>query len=133
MEISEELKNATAEILAKEAVKLMLEKKALDVKLFKVTEYTSITDYYVNVTGRSSTHVASLADDIAENFSSKGKSPYRVEGKRGNSWILVDFGSLILNVFDAESRSFYNFYIHLPSELQVDISDLISEVDKKFT
>lgn len=133
MERTEELKNVSAEILANEAVKLMLEKKALDVKMFKVTDYTSITDFYVNVTGTSSTHVASLADDIAESFGLRGKDPYRIEGKRGNSWILVDFGSLIVNVFDSESRSFYNFDRLLPAELQVDITELASEVDKKFS
>ena len=133
MEKNDELRNASSEKLAQEAVKLMFEKKAADVKMFSVADYTSITDYYVNVTGRSSTHVASLADDLSESFGGRGLDPYRVEGKKGNSWILVDFGSLIVNVFDAESRSFYNFDRLLPAEAQVDISSLVEEVDKKFS
>lgn len=133
MERTEEFKNVPVDLLANEAVKLMIEKKALDVKLFNVTEYTSITDFYINVTGRSSTHVASLADDVAEYFELRGREPYRVEGRRGNSWILVDFGSFIVNVFDSESRAFYNFDRLLPAELQVNIDDLVSEVDKKFS
>ena len=133
MDRTEELKSSDSRILAEEAVKLLLEKKAIDVKMFEVTEHTSITDYYVNATGRSSLHVASLADDLCESFSQRGRPAYRTEGKRGNSWILVDFGSLIVNVFDSESRSFYNFDRLLPAECCVDIEELVNEVDKKFS
>ena len=55
-ERTEELKNAESIDLAQAAVKLLLSKKGIDVKMYDVREYTSITDYYVNVTARSSTH-----------------------------------------------------------------------------
>jgi ribosome-associated protein len=77
---TDELKNADSEYLANEAVKQLLEKKALDVKLYFVKETNSITDYYVNATGRSSTQVSALADDLADNFSDRGKDALRVEG-----------------------------------------------------
>ena len=57
-----ELENASAEELAKAIVKILIEKKGVNVSLFDVREKTAVTDFYVNVTGRSSTHVASLAD-----------------------------------------------------------------------
>ena len=133
MDMSQDLKAADSLYLAEEAVKLMLEKKAIDVKMFCVKDYTSVTDYYVNVTGRSSTHVASLADDLCDNFSLRGLKAHQVEGRRGNSWLLVDFGFLIVNVFDSESRSFYNFDRLLPAEGMIDISGLVEEVDKKFS
>jgi len=127
-----ELNGADGELLAKEAVKLLIEKLALDVTMYNVTEHTSITDYYVNATGRSATHVASLADDVADSFEMRGYEALRIEGKKGNSWILVDFGTLIVNIFDSEGRSFYNFDRLLPSECKKDIDALIEEVDKKF-
>ena len=130
--IIKDLENADAESLAKESVKLLLEKKAINVKLFDVREKTSVTDYYVNVTGRSSTQVASLADDVADTMEKRGRRALRVEGRGGNSWLLVDFGDVIVNVFDRASREFYNFDKHLPEESEVDISDLIAEVDAKF-
>lgn len=133
MDRTENLKNSDSRELSEEAVKLLLEKKAIDVKMFEVSEYTSITDYYVNATGRSSLHVSSLADDIAQSFTERSKPPYRIEGKRANSWILVDFGSVIVNVFDSESRSFYNFDRLLPAECFVDIEPLVNEVGKKFS
>ena len=118
--------------LAREAVKILIEKKALDVKLFDVREKSSITDYYINVTGRSMTQVASLADEVDGKLSEMGRGAIRTEGKRGNGWILVDFGDVIINVFDRASREFYNLDRHFTEESRVDISDLVAEVDKKF-
>lgn len=132
MEKTNELASADSQVLANEAVKVLLEKLAKNVQLFDVREHTSITDFYVNATGKSSTHVASLADDVADNFDLRGKTAYRVEGRKGNSWILVDFGSVIVNVFDSESREMYNFERILPAEALVPIDALIAEVDAKF-
>jgi len=123
---------AESNVLAEEAVKLLSEKLALDIKMFDVREYTSVTDFYVNCTGKSGTHVLSLADDVADFFSDRELPPLRVEGKKGNSWILVDFGQLIVNVFDAESRGFYSFDRLLPPEGERDVRELILSVDKKF-
>ena len=126
----ENINNST--VLAREAVKILLEKKGIAVALFDVREKSSVTDYYINVTGRSSSQVAALADDVDVKLSELGRSPLRTEGKRGNGWILVDFGDVIINVFDRASREFYNLDRHFPEESRVDISDLVAEVDKKF-
>ena len=131
-EINNELRGADGDVLAKEAAKILIEKLALDVTMYSVAEHTSITDYYVNATGRSHSHVAALADEVAENFEKRGMGPYRTEGKKGNSWILVDFGALIVNIFDSEGRNFYSFDRLLPAESKDNIDDLIKEIDDKF-
>ena len=118
-------------VLAREAVKILIERKGIDVKLFDVREKSSVTDYYVNVTGRSSTNVAALADEVDAKLSERGRSSLRTEGKRGNGWILVDFGDVIVNVFDRASRDFYNLDRHFSEDSQIDISDLVAEVDAK--
>lgn len=128
---TEELRNVSSDILANEAVKILIEKKGSDIKLFDVREGTGVTDYYINVTGRSLTHVASLADDVCELLANRGRCELRVEGRRGNGWILVDYGDVIINVFDKESRTFYNFDRLLPTEGEIDISNLVAEVDAK--
>ena len=128
---TDELKNTSSHELANEIVKILIEKKGLDIKLFDVKEGTGVTDYYVNVTGRSLTNVAALADDICELITNRGRNELRIEGKRGNGWILVDYGDVIVNIFDKESRTFYNFDRLLPSDGEVDITDLIAEVDAK--
>ena len=126
------LKNAPSLELARVATAILIEKKALDVRLYEVLEKSPITDYYINVTGRSVTQVGSLADELAYKIELCGRSARRIEGKRGNSWILVDYGDVIVNVFDRESRDFYNLDRLMPEDSELDISDIVAEVDKKF-
>ena len=127
-----DLIDADSGLLAREIGKILIEKKGVDIRIYDIRSAEGITDYYVNVTGRSSTHVASLADDLVDIVGRRGKNELRVEGKRGNAWILVDYGDVIVNVFDRESRNFYNFDRLLPDGSEIDISGLIAEVDKKF-
>ncbi len=132
MEEIKDLVNAESDVLAREAVKILLEKKAREVALFDVREKSSVTDFYINATGRSTTNVAALADDVDELLGKRGRHALRTEGKRGGAWILVDYGDVIVNVFDRESREFYNLDRHLPEGSRVDITDLVAEVDAKF-
>jgi ribosome-associated protein len=131
-EKTNQLKTATSEVLAKEAVKLLIEKKAQNVKLYSVSEKTSVTDFYVNATGRSSTHVGALGDEISDQISDRGRDALRVEGRSGNSWILIDYGDVIINIFDRPSRDFYDFDRLLPPETELNIDALVEEVDEKF-
>ena len=126
------LVNVKSDELARAAVAVLIEKKALDVRLYEVGEDNPITDYYVNATGRSLTQVAALADEVTYKLGLSGKDAIRIEGKRGNAWILVDYGDVIVNVFDKESRDFYNLDRLMPPEAERDISDVIREVDKKY-
>ena len=122
----------TANEIARAAVAVLIEKKGISVKLYEVGEDNPLTDFYVNSTGRSASHVASLADDLVDKLSELGVNALRVEGKRGDGWVLVDYGNVIVNVFDRESRDFYNLDRLMPAESVRDITDIINEVDKKF-
>lgn len=135
MENNKNLTLATADslTLAHEAVRVLLEKKALDVKLFSVREHSSITDYFINLTGRSATQVAALADHLIFEIGEKGRDPLRVEGKRGTTWFLVDFGDVIVNIFDRPSREFYNLERLMPEGAEVSIEEDISFVDAKLS
>ena len=126
------LSKADSLTIARAAVFVLVEKKALDVRLYEAGEENSITDYYVNATGRSSTNVASLADEVAYKLGLNGKDALRVEGRAGNEWILVDYGDVIVNIFDRPSREFYNFDRLLPENGRVDIADVVAEVDEKY-
>lgn len=122
----------TSKDLAREITRILIEKKAIDVKLFDVSLDSSITDYFVNATGRSSTNVRALTDDVLDKIEEYGKEAFRVEGREGNSWLLIDFGDVIVNVFDKQSREFYNFDRLLPESSLVDISDIVKEIDNKY-
>ena len=127
-----DLRKSSSREIANEAVKVLLEKKGLDIRLYDVTEKSPITDFYVNATGRSTTQVSALADDVVERLQECGVPCMRIEGKRDNNWLLVDFGDVIVNVFDPATRQFYDFDRHLPEDARCDIDDLIAEVDEKF-
>ena len=130
MEMTKDLKNSLG--LAKEIVAILIEKKALDVKLYNVADESSITDFYVNATGRSGTQVAALADEVTYKIGLQGIQESRVEGRGGNAWLLVDYGDVIVNVFDRQSREFYDFDRLLPRGSEIDISDIVEAVDEKF-
>jgi ribosome-associated protein len=122
----------TSELLARKITEVLIEKKALDVRMFNVGEDNAITDYYINATGRSSRNVASLADEVTYRMGLEGRAEDRIEGRAGNSWLLIDYGDVIVNIFDRESRDFYNLDRLLPESARVDITDIIDTVDKKF-
>lgn len=129
--ISKTLRDSNSVTLAEAVVAVLIEKKALDVRLYEVGEENPVTDYYVNATGRSLTQVAALADEVAFKLSEQGKDALRIEGKRGNAWILVDYGDVIVNVFDKESREFYNLDRLMPAGSERDISNIVKRVDDK--
>jgi len=126
------LSKAEPDILARAIAYILLEKKALDVRIYNVSEDSSITSFYVNATGRSSTNVGALADEVTYKIGLSGRDELRVEGRSANSWLLIDYGDVIVNIFDRESREFYNFDRLLPENGKVDISDIIEELDKKY-
>lgn len=130
LEISD-LSNCEALLLARTVASVLVEKNALDIRIYSVKNESSVTDYYVNATGRSSAHVSSLADDVAEKTELAQRSPLRIEGRGGNSWLLVDYGDVIVNIFDKQSREFYNFDRLMPESGRIDMLDIIKSVDEK--
>lgn len=127
----ETLNGADSTLVARAIVEVLIEKRALDVHLYKVQETSSITDYYVNATGRSALNTAALAGYVTDKLSMLGVNEQHIEGRSAGSWILVDYGDVIVNVFDRESREFYNFDRLMPEGSEVDISDIIAAVDEK--
>ncbi len=119
-------------MFAKEAVKLLIERKALDIKMYDVSEKSPMTDYYINATGRASTHVMSLADEVDDKLCRLGKSLLHMEGKSGGAWLLCDFGDIIVNIFDKPSREFYDLDRLFSPDSLVDIQDCYDEIDKKY-
>ena len=115
--------------MAEKAAKCMLSKQARDVKLFRVTETTVIADYYIICTGRSSTHVKSLADEVAYQFECEGME-CRIEGVESSGWLLVDLGAIIVHVFNSESRGFYKLERLLDASEEIDISHLDAPEEK---
>lgn len=115
----------TARELAEQAVKILDEKKALDLKLIGISDISVLADYFVIATGTSSTHVKSLADEVEFQLQRLGVRAARKEGYRSNSWILLDYENVVVHVFTPESRSFYDLDRLWRDGKLIDISGLL--------
>lgn len=85
-------------------------KKGLDIKIIKADDSNVLADYIVIATGTSTTHVKALADEVEVKLKEVDVLPHHIEGSRYNSWILLDYGDVIVHVFSEESRRYYNLY-----------------------
>ena len=102
-------------------------KKARDIKLLHVEKHTVIADYFIICSGNSRTQIKSLADEVEYKMSAEGLEPLHVEGGRGDSWILLDYGSVIVHVFGNDTREFYDLEKLYDGNTEQDISSLITE------
>lgn len=82
--------------------------QAIDVKTIDVSKQTSITDYMIICSGRSSRHVKAVAEHIAEHMKNAGTPALSKSGLNTGEWALVDFGYFIVHVMQADIRDFYN-------------------------
>ena len=94
--------------LAGLAVASLDKHKAEDIKVIGVTELTSIADYFVIASGTSTTQVKALSDYVEEELGQQGVTPLRVEGYNASNWILMDYGTVLVHVFQRETRQFYD-------------------------
>lgn len=95
--------------LAESAVQILDSKKAENLKLIKISDISTLADYFVIATGTGSTHVKALADEVEFRLKEKdGTAPLHKEGYGSNSWILLDYGSVVVHVFTEASRSYYD-------------------------
>lgn len=90
------------------AAKAISSKKGLDIQVIEISDISVLADYMVIATGTSSTHVKALADEVEYKLDEAGVSVSHIEGYRSNSWILLDYVDVIVNVFSDEAREFYD-------------------------
>lgn len=81
--------------------------KAVDIQVLDVRKLTSMADYMVIATGRSSRQVKALADQVTAAARARGEKPLGIEGEQAAEWVLVDLGDVIVHVMQAETREFY--------------------------
>ncbi|MBE6556872.1 MAG: ribosome silencing factor [Ruminococcaceae bacterium] len=102
------LAEADARALAMAIADVLDAKKAKDIKVYYVKEKTVITEYFVVCSGNTGTQVQGLAGEVEYKIGERGVTPYLVEGRDNNAWILVDYSHVIVHVFSREAREFYN-------------------------
>ncbi|MBR6595541.1 MAG: ribosome silencing factor [Oscillospiraceae bacterium] len=105
--------------------KALDEKKGMDIKLLKIDRVSSLADYFLICTGTSNTHVKTLCDYAEYTLETLGESMLGREGHRGNSWELLDYGTIVIHVFTEEAREFYALERLWADAEQVDLSNIL--------
>lgn len=82
-------------------------KKADDVRILDLRSITSIADFFVICSGASTTQVDAIADGIEQALKKGGRHPSHVEGKAESTWILMDYGDVVVHIFEEQTRAFY--------------------------
>ena len=115
----------TAKEVAYEVTKALDEKKGMDIKLLKIDEVSSLADYFLICTGTSNTHVKTLCDYAEYALEQMNEPMLGREGHRGNSWELLDYGTIVVHVFTEDAREFYSLERLWADAEDVDISSII--------
>ena len=115
----------TAKQIAYEVTKALDEKKGIDIKLLKIDKVSSLADYFLICTGTSNTHVRTLCDYAEYTLEQLGEPMVGREGHRGNTWELLDFGSIVVHVFTQEAREFYSLERLWADAEEINISDSV--------
>ena len=102
------LVGATPLELAKAIGEVLDNKKGHEVRVLHVEEKTSIADYFVICTGNSGTQVKALAGEVDFKIEQRGVPADNVEGRGNNTWIVLDYGNVVVHIFSREAREFYN-------------------------
>jgi ribosome-associated protein len=85
-----------------------IEKKAVGIEILDVTGRVDYADFLVVMTGRSDRHVASIASGIEEAMRQRKMAPLSLEGMSAGIWVLIDFGDVVVHVFQEEARAMYD-------------------------
>ncbi|MEM0981489.1 MAG: ribosome silencing factor [Cyanobacteria bacterium P01_H01_bin.58] len=95
--------------LALTAARAADERKGGDIRVLKVTDVSYLADYFVVITGFSSVQVRAIARTIEEAIEAElNREPLRTEGQLEGSWVLQDYGDVIVHIFMPEAREYYN-------------------------
>lgn len=99
---------ATSEALARAAAQAAWDKKAEDLLVLDLTQLSDVCDYFVIATGSNARLVDTIVDEVEEKVGKLcGEHPFSIEGRDQRSWILMDYGSVVVHVFTPEARDYY--------------------------
>jgi len=113
--------------LAEKVVTILDMKKARGIKMLHVAAKTVLADYFVICAGNSNTQTRGLADEVEYKLGLEGIDPARVEGRDSALWVLLDYSSVLVHVFNTEARQYYNLEKRWNEAEEVDISHLLTE------
>jgi ribosome-associated protein len=127
-------------MLAKLAVTALENKKAEDIRVIEINQISSLGDYFILASGTNRNQIEALSDGVERELAKHGQKLRQIEGRNSANWVLLDYGDIIIHIFDKENRLFYNLerlwsdgkVIELGSrvnELRRSIDEIIVEIE----
>lgn len=99
---------AVSKKMAQMAIDALEDRKGEDIKVIDITEISTLADYFIIASGTNVNQVQAMADSVQEVLGRAGYMTKNVEGYDTGNWVLLDFGDIIVHVFDKENRLFYD-------------------------
>ena len=119
----EEGKQRSAE-LARLAIGALEDKKAEDVGVIDIGGVSVLADYFIIASGNNRAQVQAMADEVEQRMGRAGAAPRQIEGYQAGNWVLMDFGDVIIHIFDAQNRLFYDLERIWKDGTQIDPEQL---------
>ncbi len=94
--------------MTKLAIQALADKKAEDIQIIDISEVSVIADYFIIANGTNRSQIQALSDNVEETLGRAGFPAKQIEGYNTANWVLLDFGDIIVHVFDKENRLFYD-------------------------
>ena len=102
-------------------------KKGIDIKVLETGHLTTLADYFVLCSGTSSTQIKALGDACEKAMKEEhDELAHHVEGHRDGTWVLIDFSSVVVHIFNEDAREFYDLERLWSDATPVDLTDVLS-------
>lgn len=92
----------------KTVYKALDDKKAEDIRIIDIREVSYMADYFIIANGTNVNQVHALCDNVSEELSKMNLHAKQTEGYTTGNWVLMDYGDIIIHIFDKESRNYYD-------------------------
>jgi ribosome-associated protein len=99
---------ANSRVLAVDIADIIAETPAADTRVIDIHELSTIADVFVICSGENERQLRAIMRTLADEMSESDRAPRRIEGDPASGWILMDFGDVIVHIFEQELRTFYD-------------------------
>lgn len=113
-----------AKEMAKLAIQALEDKKAENVKVIDISGISTIADYFIIASGKNHAQIQAMCDNVDETLGRAGATMKQTEGYKSANWILMDYGDIIVHIFDTENRLFYDLERIWRDGKEMDTSEL---------
>lgn len=97
-----------AKKMAQLVIDALEDKKANDIRVISIEKISTLADFFIIASGSNRNQVQAMADNVDEKLGRAGFSGKNMEGYQNANWILLDYGDVVVHLFDEENRLFYD-------------------------